>query len=758
MRKSLDVWKRRRKIPSFRGSRRRVLLSDGQDDLSLSIGDVSSVINESNKYELEYEVPRNSSYSIPDFMSSSSSYSGDMKFQTDVISTLSGSVIDRNRTPLEAPGWVDSTERTNESKPALTDVLQLSRDRSPDWCPIHEEVDRMTCQALAHFADNAHDKAALRIRESPAPNFPLPREEVRIAIKHHHRLGRALSQLALNKEINNMRLSHGKFPSHVDCRKQNEEMARSTVPSTSSTCASTLDSTLIGSNSQDSSLNSKIFSESSNHLSFLNRNPTLMREHCDGQSTTTTWQTTTVENDEHSFQTERTSICDRIPSPINQCLDPETTTCKRTFKRQSVGTYSCCSTVSSRSRLSRRKIERHMTFLEAHMEKHCSLEACAEESNFWPCDTIDCSDHLTAGKDSVSIDRLSKEELFFPRECDLKSPPRRDASAMANSMKLTSPPNTPSSCVSQPTKSIELTYSQSPLSDEPSLNHRRDDLAGENLEKPAITIDGNSLVNNMERIKEETAAMMIEMQQKIKSDLNNMMEKETERHCCKIKSALSEATKHYQRFQNKENEKPLSSPQSPSRKRAQSMSPRSKLSPAYSKGSPHSRSHQSQTDQISLLKKLENSLTAMENNILSTISKQMEKEASHQRQLIEDIIEEKVTRVICGTNLEMQLAIQEVKRENERLSRKVLSRMSISGGSDFTSPVRFLTPKRADSCRRRSPGNFPPRTGIEELAENGLEDSFAQTMKVIDDFVLDCDDIVNDLDRIAFRMQDDNDD
>ena len=35
-----------------------------------------------------------------------------------------------------------------------------------------------------------------------------------------------------------------------------------------------------------------------------------------------------------------------------------------------------------------------------------------------------------------------------------------------------------------------------------------------------------------------------------------------------------------------------------------------------------------------------------------------------------------------------------------------------------------------------------------------LEDSFAETMKVIDEFVDDCDDLANDFDRIAFRMQD----
>mmetsp|Transcript_20695 Transcript_20695/g.43486 ORF Transcript_20695/g.43486 Transcript_20695/m.43486 type:complete len:751 (+) Transcript_20695:163-2415(+) len=744
MRRSLDVWKRRRKKPSFDVRRRRVLLSDGQDDLSLSVGDVSSVIDESDEYEHDYDKASSSSYSVPDSTPCSSSCSEDMKFQSDVIPNLSGSVNESNRTPLDAPGWVDSTGRKSESRPGMTNFPQ--RVRSPDWCPQnHEAVDPMAYEVLPHSKDNTQTEP--RLRHSPPPNFSSSSEEVRIAIKHHRQLGRGLSLSALDKEINSIRSSHGIFPSNVDCQKQNKDVARTSAPSGSSTCASTLESTFIGSSN---------FSESSNHLSFLMRNPKLMRKHGDEQSTNPRWQTATVDNDKSSCHTERTSICDRIPPPGNSCLDPDTGSSNRKLKRQSVGTYSCCSSISSRSRLNRRKIERHVTFLEAHMEKHCSLEACVEEYNFWPCEPAGCSDNLSTVMDTISIDRLSKDDLFFPRDDDLKSPLGKGPSARTDSTQLTSPPNTPSSCASQLTKSIELTYSQSPLSHEASVKYRRDDLECENVEKSAITIDGKALVNDMERIKQETAAMMDEMQQKMKSNLKHMMERETERHCSKIKSALSEVTKQYPPLHNKENEEPSPSPQSSSRKLAQLMSPRAKSSGAYPSGSPRSQRRESLTDQNELLKRLETSLGAMETKILLTISKQMEKEASHQRQVLEDIIEEKVTRVIAGTNLEMQLALQEVKRENERLSRKALSRMSMSGGNDFMSPVRFPTPKRTDNCRRRSPGSFTPRRVVEESVENGLEDSFAQTMKVIDDFVLDCDDIVNDLDKIAFRMQDDD--
>jgi hypothetical protein len=42
----------------------------------------------------------------------------------------------------------------------------------------------------------------------------------------------------------------------------------------------------------------------------------------------------------------------------------------------------------------------------------------------------------------------------------------------------------------------------------------------------------------------------------------------------------------------------------------------------------------------------------------------------------------------------------------------------------------------------------------EKVFQKSLEDSFTETMKVIDDFVIDCDDIVSDFDKIASRMQD----
>lgn len=41
-----------------------------------------------------------------------------------------------------------------------------------------------------------------------------------------------------------------------------------------------------------------------------------------------------------------------------------------------------------------------------------------------------------------------------------------------------------------------------------------------------------------------------------------------------------------------------------------------------------------------------------------------------------------------------------------------------------------------------------------EEKRTSLEDTFAETMRAIDEFVDDCDDLADDFDKIAFRMQD----
>ena len=318
----------------------------------------------------------------------------------------------------------------------------------------------------------------------------------------------------------------------------------------------------------------------------------------------------------------------------------------------------------------------------------------------------------------------------------------------------------------------------------------------------------------MKRTTEETVAMMKELQGKLMSDLKKTMEKETESHCSKIKLALSEmkhctqivALRNDNDAQNcpqhgnqiwsdlrpqqlqasmdndkveKENEQPpcSSSDQHTSegnqydwmkfsssflRKRSQFMSaPETTKTPPCMKGSPQTPAPQYSTDFGALVKEIERSLTSMESSILKKISLQMEKDALHQRKVLEDIIEEKVTQVIAGANLELQLGMQEVRNEISRASKISSHRRVPSNGSmqnnGFISPIRYSTPNRCPTVITKSNNicRSPQMIRMPEEPNNkSLEDSFAETMSMIDDFVIDCDVIVNDFDKIASRMQD----
>jgi hypothetical protein len=158
----------------------------------------------------------------------------------------------------------------------------------------------------------------------------------------------------------------------------------------------------------------------------------------------------------------------------------------------------------------------------------------------------------------------------------------------------------------------------------------------------------------------------------------------------------------------------------------------------------------------------------METSMMQKLTAQMEKDASQQRQALEDIIEEKVSKALEGTCLKVNMAVQEVKRETERVT-KLAARDRTPGRT----PPRARTPRRTPPVRTPLRIKTPPCGGDSDGGARGvcggsaatpervpdanttsIEDSFAETMRVIDDFVGDCDDIANDFDKIVFRMQD----
>lgn len=167
---------------------------------------------------------------------------------------------------------------------------------------------------------------------------------------------------------------------------------------------------------------------------------------------------------------------------------------------------------------------------------------------------------------------------------------------------------------------------------------------------------------------------------------------------------------------------------------------------------------------------------------MSKIILQMDRDAFSQRQAIEEIIEEKVSKVIAGSSVELNMAVHEVKKEGDRMSKIALrtpprektpprGRSPVPLASkrrrSFASPGLCLLPLPINGSNeksntsdnpcihgRGSVGSVAAKNAGKETEEKSLEESFAETMRVIDEFVYDCDGIVDDFDNIALRMQD----
>mmetsp|Transcript_34638 Transcript_34638/g.82754 ORF Transcript_34638/g.82754 Transcript_34638/m.82754 type:complete len:183 (+) Transcript_34638:3-551(+) len=170
-----------------------------------------------------------------------------------------------------------------------------------------------------------------------------------------------------------------------------------------------------------------------------------------------------------------------------------------------------------------------------------------------------------------------------------------------------------------------------------------------------------------------------------------------------------------------------------------------------------------------MLKTIEFSLKSIEKNMLKSISTQMESDACQQRLMISEIVEEKVSKALAGANLEVQLAVQEVKKEKGRVAQRAQRDKTpprlVPTGSDkkATNSVRFspgFSPglptsgaKKKDAATwikhrnsvlgKKSPGN----------GKKTLEDSFADTEILLDSFVNEMEDMIEGMDKVAGRMQ-----
>jgi hypothetical protein len=247
------------------------------------------------------------------------------------------------------------------------------------------------------------------------------------------------------------------------------------------------------------------------------------------------------------------------------------------------------------------------------------------------------------------------------------------------------------------------------------------------------------------QIKEETAAMLGSMETQLKSDLKELIEKEV----VQIKSIVSE------RNGNAESSSTIK-PSSPFRSQ---FSPSNLVSRNAKTPQPQRTTVTSPIDRNVLSEVLQKSLLSIESSILEKLRLHMDKDALQQRAYLEDMIDEKVTKVMQGQCLELQMAMGEMKRATSQAVKQATIRPSLQRSQSnenavitparHSTPVRFGTIDTPDSDRDDSPQRALKKVSSIRV----LEDSFAETAKVIDDFVADCDNLVSDFDLIASRME-----
>ena len=267
----------------------------------------------------------------------------------------------------------------------------------------------------------------------------------------------------------------------------------------------------------------------------------------------------------------------------------------------------------------------------------------------------------------------------------------------------------------------------------------------------------------MRRVKDETATMMAEMNDKIRCDMKNTMEKEMGQHRLALKVSVLEMSKRLENVIETKFGKENKHPQlTPSRLDSTRLSPQAS---SENKIPPSTPAQTNNMDSEALLKTLEKSFRSMEASIMDKIATQIDKDALQQRQAIEEIIEERVAKVVEGASLEIKLAAREMTRESERLAKTELRENRTpprdrSRTPPRRTPPREKTPPRSASVKKlgfATSGKSNDYSWLEmdkEEKSTSLEDTFAETMRAIDEFVDDCDDLADDFDKIAFRMQD----
>ena len=474
----------------------------------------------------------------------------------------------------------------------------------------------------------------------------------------------------------------------------------------------------------------------------------------------------------------------------------------------SLGSASSNSNYSSKTCRSK-KLEQHLSFLESHMIFQFSSSAAN-----WPAGspTSDCQGDWTSSItdcNHLSISNMPSNASFFPMMGDLRSPPKRTPSPVGQNaadavpslgstacnsalppLYSASPPITPFGIgFIDRLETIKISTSRQEVK---SIDDDNDDDGF--IHQQGLDNACRELVEDLRRIKDETTSMMKEIKNEIRYDIVETVDKQMQQHRSRLKFEVSELSERLESatqatikaMQTHQTDKENESPQCSLRTKASSPFPRKQLqSPASLRHSTDSSTFFSKapitpaTENVInsevLLKELQKSFVSMEARIFDKFTAHMDKDAIRQQHAIEEIIEEKVSKVIAGSNLEMKLAVQAVKAETERVSKMVMHdrtpptdrtppRSLSKNQTGFVSPIRQAPfPRNVRSSKSIGADKSWIR-GIsssvikdaEEAPQKSLEDSFTETMNAIDEFVADCDDLVSDFDKIASRMQDGN--
>ena len=595
---------------------------------------------------------------------------------------------------------------------------------SEDWSLNCVEKDNVDCSS-----------SLTNSRESNPPAGFIPRKEIRETIKYHHKLGQLLSKLALDPAMSCMEVKGVTFAltdstnNHVNKRPNSEETKEVNKTHrvqwvTSFESATNCDAVIEQVSSMESTYSNKLVS---------------------------------------NFED-----ITRVPST------------------ESGFSNSQCSGQSNRSQ----KVEQHLSFLESHMILLGSSDA-GTQKRIWPAASP--TNELDADwvssmpeKNSTSVSITSSKDSFFPVKGDLKSPSptstpspnEHDTGDNVSSLELSPPrtkvlalaskfsPATPLLTISEhsessdwPTPSPSTWPTPSPFDGDIESSFVGDieidqtvELIDEESSHEMEIEEMNScreLVEDLQQWKLRKAELRIDEEMEKSGVVPPLQQSDAPI----INETLSNPNMNIEIIIKGLLEKSLVSMEARILKN---------LTAHLNKESNQQRLA------IEELIREKSSYASMEASILKKLTARLDNYTAQQQNAIEDMIEDKVSKAIAGANLELRLAVHDVKTETERLSKMVFHDRSRTPPRDRSLPRKDQSMNQAKSISLVIDGRSSRRLSkvgkdkswikgnvVEEnVSQKSLEDSFTETMKVIDDFVIDCDDIVSDFDKIASRMQD----